>query len=243
MKGFGPIEAERILAEDELFLIARDKYPISPGHTLVIVKRLVARFDQLTQEEKLRLLHWVDWGMQHLQTILERKPDGFNLGLNDGPAAGQTVPQLHFHIIPRYAGDVPDPRGGVRHVIPSKARYWCDEPSIDPSLVTVISSPTQLKRHHRWTGNDRIERNYHSSVRLSDDPCDLVLHWKTGPEATPHLIGCFRLHLAQLLRANYIRPDAPGHVRVRLYHEHNDDIFLEVQSGSPRLWVGKFPKS
>jgi diadenosine tetraphosphate (Ap4A) HIT family hydrolase len=51
-------------------------------------------------------------------------PDAFNFGLNDGPAAGQTIAQLHFHVIPRYTGDVADPRGGIRHIIPSKARYW-----------------------------------------------------------------------------------------------------------------------
>ena len=60
----------------------------------------------------------------HLTSQLTPKPDAFNLGLNDGPAAGQTMPQLHFHVIPRYTGDVPDPRGGIRHIIPSKARYW-----------------------------------------------------------------------------------------------------------------------
>lgn len=124
MAGFGNIERERILAEDELFIVARDKYPVSPGHTLVIVKRAVARFAQLTPEEKLRLLRWVDWGIEHLQASLEPQPDGFNVGLNDGPAAGQTVPQLHVHLIPRYLGDVTDPRGGVRFVVPSKARYW-----------------------------------------------------------------------------------------------------------------------
>src|SRR6266496_5924255 len=118
MSGFGNIERDRILAEDELFLVVRDKYPVSPGHSLVIVRRPIARFDQLTSEEKLRLFHWLDWGLQHLQSTLEQKPDGFNVGLNDGEAAGQTVPQLHLHIIPRYLGDVPDPRGGVRFVIP-----------------------------------------------------------------------------------------------------------------------------
>ena len=60
----------------------------------------------------------------HLTSQLDPKPDAFNLGLNDGLAAGQTMPQLHFHVIPRYTGDVPDPRGGIRHIIPSKARYW-----------------------------------------------------------------------------------------------------------------------
>jgi diadenosine tetraphosphate (Ap4A) HIT family hydrolase len=121
---FGTIEKERILAEDDLYTVAWDKYPVSPGHTLVIAKRGVARFSDLTHEEKTRLLHWADWCTRHLQAALSPPPDAFNIGLNDGTAAGQTVAQLHLHIIPRYAGDVPDPRGGVRWVIPAKARYW-----------------------------------------------------------------------------------------------------------------------
>jgi len=124
MRSFGTIERERIFAEDELFVVARDKYPVSPGHSLVIVKRVVARFQELTADEKARLLTWVDWCIAHLEGSLDPKPDGFNVGLNDGAAAGQTVPQLHVHVIPRYNGDVPDPRGGIRFVIPDKAKYW-----------------------------------------------------------------------------------------------------------------------
>ena len=124
MKPFGEIERERVLSEDELFIVARDKYPVSPGHSLIIVKRVVSRFAELTPDEKARLTHWIDWGIAHLQRTLQPSPDGFNIGLNDGPAAGQTVGQLHVHIIPRYKGDVPDPRGGVRFVIQEKAKYW-----------------------------------------------------------------------------------------------------------------------
>lgn len=111
------------MSEDELFLVARDKYPVSPGHTLIIVKRVVARFSELTANEKWRLTHWIDWCIAHLESSLDPRPDGFNVGLNDGPAAGQTVSQLHVHVIPRYHGDVTDPRGGVRFVIPHKAKY------------------------------------------------------------------------------------------------------------------------
>ena len=57
----------------------------------------------------------------------ERRPDGFNVGVNDAPAAGQTVPHAHVHVIPRRVGDVADPRGGVRWVLPGKARYWAEE--------------------------------------------------------------------------------------------------------------------
>jgi len=124
MKPFGEIEPERVLSEDELFIVARDKYPVSPGHSLIIVKRVVSRFSELTTDEKARLTHWIDWCIAHLQGTLQPKPDGFNVGLNDGSAAGQTVGQLHIHVIPRYQGDVADPRGGVRFVVPHKAKYW-----------------------------------------------------------------------------------------------------------------------
>ncbi len=94
------------------------------GHSLVIAKRVVARFSQLTTDEKARLMTWIDWSISHLQSALDPKPDGFNVGLNDGTAAGQTVGHFHVHVIPRYDGDVPDPRGGVRWIFPTKARYW-----------------------------------------------------------------------------------------------------------------------
>jgi diadenosine tetraphosphate (Ap4A) HIT family hydrolase len=124
LPAFGAIEPARVAALDDLFAIISDKYPISLGHTLIIARRAVVRFQDLTGAEKARLLVWIDWTQQHLLTHLSPPPDAFNFGLNDGPAAGQTMPQLHFHVIPRYAGDVPDPRGGIRHIIPEKARYW-----------------------------------------------------------------------------------------------------------------------
>jgi len=124
LPAFGLVEAERVLAHDDLFAVVRDKYPISPGHTLIIARRAIARFQDLTALEKERLVFWVERAQQHLSATLAPAPDAFNLGLNDGPAAGQTMPQFHFHIIPRYSGDVPDPRGGVRWIIPAKARYW-----------------------------------------------------------------------------------------------------------------------
>ena len=124
LPGFGIVEAARVVATDELFAVVADKFPVSPGHTLIIARRPLARFQELSAAEKLRLLELVDWVQRQLLTTLKPPPDAFNFGLNDGPASGQTIPQFHFHIMPRYAGDVADPRGGVRHVIPAKARYW-----------------------------------------------------------------------------------------------------------------------
>ncbi|TFZ03369.1 HIT family protein [Ramlibacter rhizophilus] len=124
MKTFGNFDPRSIVAEDDLFTLIWDKYPVSPGHLLIVVKRPVARFQELTDNERSRLMHWMAWSTDHLYSTLQPKPDGINFGLNDGEAAGQTVGQLHFHMIPRYRGDAPDPRGGVRFVLPERARYW-----------------------------------------------------------------------------------------------------------------------
>ena len=103
-------------------LAIHDSYPLSPGHTLIIPKRHIASFFELTEEEQRAMLNLLSQMRQHL--LKERHPDGFNIGINDGAAAGQTVMHLHIHLIPRYKGDQPDPRGGVRWIFPDKAAYW-----------------------------------------------------------------------------------------------------------------------
>jgi len=122
LPAFGLIEPERVMAQDELFAVVHDKFPVTPGHTLIIPKRSVKRFQELTQAERDRLLQWVSWAQDFLTN--KHPPKDFNLGVNDGPAAGQTIPQFHFHVIPRRAGDVADPRGGLRWLFPGKAKYW-----------------------------------------------------------------------------------------------------------------------
>ncbi len=99
----------------------RDRYPVSPGHTLVIPRRLVATWFEATPEEQRALFDLVDEVKRRLDE--ELAPDGYNVGFNVGEAAGQTVFHLHVHVIPRFRGDVADPRGGVRHVIPGKGNY------------------------------------------------------------------------------------------------------------------------
>ena len=100
----------------------RDGFPITPGHTLIIPKRHIGSFFELETDERQDLLNLLVAAKKILQE--EFKPNGYNIGINDGQAAGQTVPHLHIHLIPRYKGDLPDPRGGVRWVIPDKADYW-----------------------------------------------------------------------------------------------------------------------
>lgn len=100
---------------------ARDSYAVSPGHTLVIPKRHVASFFDLTQDEIAACMELINEEKNRIDA--EFNPDGYNVGVNVGPAAGQSIFHAHIHVIPRYQGDVENPQGGVRHVIPRNARY------------------------------------------------------------------------------------------------------------------------
>jgi len=119
---FCNLSSTDIVIANELAVVSRDSYPVSPGHTLVIPKRHVGSFFDTTTEERLALMELIDQAKLALDR--EFHPAAYNLGLNDGPAAGQSIPHVHFHLIPRYEGDRTDARGGVRWVLPEKARYW-----------------------------------------------------------------------------------------------------------------------
>lgn len=119
---FCSLEKSRIRAESEFAVSFLDGYPITKGHTLVIPKRHVASLFELSEDEQAAVWRLVDQVRANL--VSEIQPDGFNVGFNDGAAAGQTVMHAHVHIIPRRKGDTADPRGGVRWIFPDKARYW-----------------------------------------------------------------------------------------------------------------------
>jgi len=120
------IASGQIAAQNELSVAIPDAYPVTPGHALVVPRRHVTEFFSLTESEQAAVWRLVAVVRRNL--LETRKPDGFNVGLNAGAAGGQTVPHAHVHVIPRYAGDSADPRGGVRHVIPGKARYTKEPP-------------------------------------------------------------------------------------------------------------------
>ena len=103
-----------------------DGFPISPGHALIITRRHIASLFDATSDERAALLEMLAQVKIDLQE--KYKPDGFNIGINDGAAAGQTVMHLHIHLIPRYSGDIIDPRGGIRWIFPEKADYWSNRP-------------------------------------------------------------------------------------------------------------------
>ena len=119
---FCSLESERIIAENEHALAFKDGFPVTESHTLIIPKRHVATYFDLDKDEILacnELLH-------RLKTTLESNDpliSGFNIGMNAGQSAGQTVFHCHIHLIPRRSGDVENPRGGVRHLIPGKGFY------------------------------------------------------------------------------------------------------------------------
>jgi len=114
--------SKRVILENDMALVIRDGFPISPGHSLIIPKRHTTSFFETSKEEQVALLDLIRQAKSAIEQ--EFSPDAFNIGINDGPAAGQTVSHLHIHLIPRYQGDIADPRGGVRWVIPDKADYW-----------------------------------------------------------------------------------------------------------------------
>ena len=119
---FCVLDPARILAEDEFTVVYKDGFPVSPGHTVIIPKRHFPSLFDATQEERTALLAALDQAKALLDE--RHRPDGYNIGINHGPAGGQSVPHLHIHLIPRYLGDKQDPRGGVRWVLPDKAKYW-----------------------------------------------------------------------------------------------------------------------
>ena len=114
-------EPREVILSNELAYVKFDINPVNPGHCLVIPFQHVADFFETTEDERLAMLVLADEAKALLD--VSHKPDGYNLGLNVGTVAGQTVPHVHLHLIPRYAGDVEQPRGGVRGVIPARQSY------------------------------------------------------------------------------------------------------------------------
>lgn len=114
--------------ENEFFFAIKDGYPVTPLHTLIIPQRHILSFFELDSTEQKHLFPFIE---KQRNVILSKDSSvtGFNIGLNDGPDAGRSVDHLHIHLIPRRSGDMPNPRGGVRGVIPSKQKYIKKEAS------------------------------------------------------------------------------------------------------------------
>ena len=120
------IDTSPDLLADGAAVAIPDAFPLNPGHTLVIPRRHVADLFDLNPVEQVDV--WRLAAKVRARLMEEHRPDGFNVGLNVGAAGGQTVGHAHVHVIPRFHGDVPDPRGGVRWVVPARAAYWREGP-------------------------------------------------------------------------------------------------------------------
>lgn len=119
---FCRLKPERILGENEHMVWILDRNPVSPGHSLIVSKRHVESFFDTTAAEREAFLSLLDRAREHLRE--EHAPTAYNIGINEGTDAGQSVLHFHVHLIPRFAGDSQDPRGGVRWVIRDRADYW-----------------------------------------------------------------------------------------------------------------------
>lgn len=136
-----------------------DRYPVSPGHSLVVPRRLISSWWELGVDERTDLWNLVD----EIKALLDARhaPDGYNVGFNAGVAAGQTVEHLHVHVIPRFDGDVPDPRGGIRWVVPDLANYLAPSsppPAIPLQLVDSVDDRILKLELFRCLVNESFDR-------------------------------------------------------------------------------------
>ena len=121
---FCNLSSEHYLDQNDVGFVVRDLFPVNPGHTLIIPKRHVGSFFMLARDEVDGL--WQLMGRAKAQIDEAFAPVDYNIGINDGPHAGQTVPHVHIHLMPRYLNDTADPRGGVRRIIAERALYRGD---------------------------------------------------------------------------------------------------------------------
>lgn len=121
MKDFSEIPKENIIFKGEHFFIIQDSFPVSPGHLLIISNSIKQDYFELNKLEVGELNIMIHKCKEIIEK--EHKPDGYNIGMNCGEVAGQTVFQFHCHVIPRYFGDMKDPRGGIRHCVEGKGYY------------------------------------------------------------------------------------------------------------------------
>ena len=218
---FLAVPASEWLAANRSAFVIADRFPVNPGHALVVPRRVIATWWEATDGERADILALIDEVKRRLDTELQ--PDGYNVGFNAGTAAGQTVGHLHIHVIPRYRGDVLDPRGGVRHVIPGKGNYL--QPATEPYALV--------------DGQDRLLRD--DLLRCLRDPrfdrVDLLVSFvmKSGLEqvhgglvdaldrgakirvlTTDYLTVTDADALARLLDLAEVRPEA---VATRVFHD------------------------
>ena len=143
-----------VICETATCVAFYDGYPVSPGHALIVPKRHVTSYFDLTHHEREAMNVMLQYVRQKVDERFH--PDGYNVGINVGEAAGQSVFHVHMHLIPRYKGDVPNPKGGVRGVIPSKQNYSTKNELTQSEPPTLKNKIRQKFANHgaKWTAMD-----------------------------------------------------------------------------------------
>ena len=242
--------ADWLASNRSAFAIA-DGHPVSEGHALVVPRRLIATWWEASRDERHDLMDLVD----EVKALLDERhqPDGYNVGFNAGAAAGQTVEHLHLHVIPRYAGDVADPRGGIRHVIPGKGNYLVAPPPgdhEDPAANTQPAAavpPTELfdgiadrrllLELIRCLRNDQLDRiDLVVSFIMKSGLAQLAGQLADAIErsaairvlTTDHLAVTDADALARLLDMAETAVTQPGSLEVRVWHDPSVSFHLDV---------------
>jgi diadenosine tetraphosphate (Ap4A) HIT family hydrolase len=121
MSIFSNIAKDKIIHKGKFFFLIFDSFPVSPGHILIISHEEKTDYFSLSSKAHIELTTLIEVAKEIIE--MDYNPDGYNIGMNCGEAAGQTVMHFHCHIIPRYKGDMENPRGGIRHCIKDKGYY------------------------------------------------------------------------------------------------------------------------
>lgn len=243
--------SEWIAANRSAFAIW-DAYPVSPGHALVITRRQISDWWEATPDERADLLALVD----DVRTAIldERRPDGFNVGFNAGQAAGQTIDHLHIHVIPRYVGDVTDPRGGVRHAIPERGNYLAPSAGTDiassaPVLVDgqVRMLLPELVQHLRTVEFDHIDIvvsfiKQSGLTQIGGALLDALARGAQVRILTTDYLGL--TEPAALARLHDLEADYPDQLSVRVFHDPEVSfhpkayLFYSSRGGAEAAFVG-----
>jgi diadenosine tetraphosphate (Ap4A) HIT family hydrolase len=125
---FCHVPPDELIIDTPLVIGFYDRFPVSPRHVLLVTRRHVEGWLDASDEERVALTEATKTAMARIESEPGPVPDGYNIGINSGRAAGQTVMHLHLHVIPRFAGDIDDPRGGIRGAIPHKRIYPSEVP-------------------------------------------------------------------------------------------------------------------
>ncbi len=223
---FFHVPFDRWLASNRSAFAIPDGFPVSPGHSLVVPRRLISTWWEASEDERQDLMALVD----EVKAILDRlhRPDGYNVGFNAGPAAGQTVDHLHLHVIPRYDGDVPDPRGGIRHAVEGKGNYLAPGAAASGEDVELFDGiddrylKLELIRSLRNEVYDRIDLVVSFIMRSGVSVLEERLADALDRQAKVRILTTDYLQVTEqvaLARLLDLEDDYPGAIETRVFHD------------------------